>query len=182
MGSLGLCPLEISPLDLPQATLPPAQVCLLSASEVSPGGGRGTLAYQPQSLPASALYPWDPERWLPRGAPQPLSASPTSTAVQLPWALRLGQGAAACRRVALTSPHSLGEAFHSGPRSASQPSLEDTQDTMPQIPVVVLPFWLLPPSPQFPACAGGGRQDISLFPVSPWAGTSSPKDIDSTCT
>lgn len=81
-----------------------------------------------------------------------------------------GRGAADCRgggRVALTSPHSLGEAFYSGPRSASQPSLEDMRDTMPQIPVVVLPLWLLPPSLRFPACAGGGRQDISLFPVPP---------------
>lgn len=74
MGSLGLCPLEISPVDLPQAALPPP-ACLLSANEVSPGG-RGTLAYQPQSLPTSALYPWDPERWLPRPPPPQLHPPP----------------------------------------------------------------------------------------------------------
>lgn len=41
----------------------------------------------------------------------------------------------------------LGWAIRSGPCSVSQPSLENTQDTRPQIPAVVLPLDLLPFSP-----------------------------------
>lgn len=172
-GSFGTLPCGDEPYR-PSTGCSDTPAWLLSASGLSPGGGRGILAYLPQSLP----WPAPPIRGTQKGgcpvAPPPSSASPTSTAEQRPWAARPrpGWGAAACRRVALTSPRSLGEALPSGPRSASQPSLENTQDTMARIPVVALPLCsLFPPSSQPVLGAVDRISASSLSP--PWASTSS---------
>lgn len=137
--------------------LHPRRLALLSfhrphhhPSQISPGGVERDLAldHPPQAL----LLPASSSQGTQRGGNLPSSPTPLTPTAELCFST-----------AALTFQTDW--APGSGPRSASQCSLEKTQDTTTQIPVVCRLLHLPPPPvPRLPAVDRG--QDVVLTPIS----------------
>lgn len=141
----GLHPSEMRPTALPRAPSHPQPGCSLSmrSAQGLPRMEKDPCPGLPLSFSslATALCPWDSERWHPGGPALPPQFCPppqlSGNLGQHSWAGRLQPD--------LSLQPGLGPC--SGTGSASQPSLENTQVTMCQIPAVILLLCLLSPFP-----------------------------------